>query len=128
MEDERPCLGSAEAAVEGDQLLERAALVEIRVIEAVDQDVGGLRESVRTEEMPRRVRRVGRKRVLPLDPAVFERMNPPRPERERPEDGRADEYEADVGVLAKRRDQLRVPFLDLFERQSPRRVHEVDEP
>ena len=77
--------------------------------------------------MTRRVRRVVRKWVLPLDAAVFERVNASRPERDRPKDGRADEHEADVRVSAELRDQLRVPFLNLLERQSPRLVHEVDE-
>ena len=40
MQDERPRLRPSEPAVERDQLLERAALLELGVVEAVDQDVG----------------------------------------------------------------------------------------
>ena len=39
VEDERPRLWAAEAPVEGDELLEGAALVELRVVEAPDHDV-----------------------------------------------------------------------------------------
>src|SRR3954454_22888374 len=39
MEDDRPRLRAAEAAVERDQLLERAALLERRVEEAVQEQV-----------------------------------------------------------------------------------------
>ena len=39
-------LEAAHAAVERDQLLEGAALFELRVVEAVDEDVGGVREPV----------------------------------------------------------------------------------
>ena len=56
VEDERSRLEPADAAVERDQLLEGAALVEIRVVEAPDHDVGDVREAVRPEQMLRRVR------------------------------------------------------------------------
>ena len=40
-------------AVERDQLLERAALLGDRVVEAVDHDVGDVREAVGAEQVPR---------------------------------------------------------------------------
>ena len=56
VEDERTGLEPADAAVEGDQLLERAALVEIGVVEAADHDVADVLEAVGAQEMLRRVR------------------------------------------------------------------------
>ena len=53
VQDERLRLGPAQAAVEGDQLLERAALFELRVIEAVDQHVGDVLEAVGPEQVRR---------------------------------------------------------------------------
>src|SRR6185436_6478154 len=44
MEDERPRLEAAHAAVEGDQLLEGAAFVEVGVVEAADHDVADVLE------------------------------------------------------------------------------------
>ena len=70
VEDEGPRLVAAEAAVEGDQLLERAALVEVGVVEAADHDVGDVREAVGAQQVARRVRRERSERVLALDPAV----------------------------------------------------------
>ena len=61
---ERPRLGAAEAAVERDQLLERAALVELRVVEAADHDVGHVREAVGAQQVLRR-RSVRRPRADP---------------------------------------------------------------
>src|SRR5262245_16153092 len=46
VEDEGPRLRAAQTAVEGDELLEGAALVELRVVEAADHDVGHVREAV----------------------------------------------------------------------------------
>ena len=51
VEDERLRLGAAEPAVEGDQLLEGAALLQDRVVEGADHDVGHVREAVRAEEV-----------------------------------------------------------------------------
>jgi hypothetical protein len=50
-QDEAARLRPAEAAVEGDQLLERAGFVERRVIEAADHDVGDVREGVRAPQV-----------------------------------------------------------------------------
>jgi hypothetical protein len=49
VEDERSRLRPSHPAVERDQLLEGAALFEIRVVEAADHDVGHVRESVGAE-------------------------------------------------------------------------------
>ena len=51
VEDERPRLLSADASVERDQLLEGAALVEIRVVEAAHHDVGDVLEAVGAQEV-----------------------------------------------------------------------------
>ena len=56
VEDERARLRPAEAAVEGDQLLEGAALVELGVVEAADHDVGDVREAVGAQQVARRGR------------------------------------------------------------------------
>jgi hypothetical protein len=51
VQDERPRLGSAEPAMEGDQLLERAPLLVLGVVEAADGDVGDVREGVRAQQV-----------------------------------------------------------------------------
>ena len=56
VEDERPRLEAADAAVEGDQLLEGAALVEVGVVEAADHDVADVLEAVGAQQVLRRVR------------------------------------------------------------------------
>ena len=72
-QDERARLRAAEAAVEGDQLLERAALVERRVVEAADHDVRAVREPVRAPQVLRRGRaRTGASGSSPVDAAVGE--------------------------------------------------------
>ena len=72
MQDERPRLRAADAAVERDQLLERAAGLHPGVVEAADHDVGDVVESVRAEEMLRRIRREAGQRVVAVDRAVGE--------------------------------------------------------
>ena len=72
VQDERPGLGSAQAAVEGDQLLERAALLELGVIEAVDHDVGDVLEPVGPAQVRGGVGRERRQRVLALDPPLVQ--------------------------------------------------------
>ena len=51
VEDERPRLQAADTAVEGDQLLEGAALVEVGVVEAADHDVGDVLEAVGAQQV-----------------------------------------------------------------------------
>ena len=55
-EHERAVSRLAHPAVERDQLLERAALVKLGVVEAVDHDVGDVGEAVRAPEMAGRRR------------------------------------------------------------------------
>ena len=55
VEDERPSLETSDAAVERDQLLEGAAFVEIRVVEAPDHDVADVLEAVGAEQVLRRM-------------------------------------------------------------------------
>ena len=59
--------GPAQPAVEGDQLLERAALLELGVVEAVDHDVRDVLEAVGPAQVIGRARRERRQRVLALD-------------------------------------------------------------
>ena len=98
MQHERLRLRSAEPAVEGDQLLEGAALVELGVVEASHHDVCDMLEAVGSEQVLRRVRREPRERVLALDAAVSEVVGAVRPERDSPVLGGANEQPADVRV------------------------------
>src|SRR3954470_4832766 len=66
MQDEGARLRAAEPAVEADQLLERAALVERRVIEAADHDVRDVLEAVRAQQVADGGRGEVRERVLAL--------------------------------------------------------------
>ena len=72
VEDERPGLEAAHAAVEGDQLLEGAALVEVGVVEAADHDVADVLEAVGAQQVLRRVRREVGERVLAVDATLRE--------------------------------------------------------
>ena len=72
MQDERLGLRAAEPAVERDQLLERAALLEVGVVEAVDHDVGDVLESVGAAQMGRRARA----RTAPAGPRRRPRRRP----------------------------------------------------
>ena len=84
--------------MEGDELLEGAALVHHGVVEAVHHDVGDVRERVRAPQVVGGVRREGRERILALDPPVLEVVNAARAEHQRPCTLGADEQEADVRV------------------------------
>ena len=53
--------------MEGDQLLEGAALVEFGVVEAADQDVGDVAEAIGAQEVVGRGRRERGERILALD-------------------------------------------------------------
>ena len=128
VQDERPRLQAADASVEADQLLERAALVELGVVEAADHDVGDVLEAVGAQEVPRGGGRERRQRVLAVDAPVGEVVGAAGAEHDRPVLGRAHEQPADVRVLAQGGQQLRVPLLDLLERQPPAFLHQVDEP
>src|SRR5262249_18569479 len=70
IEKERPGLGSTDPAVERDQLLECAALVDLGVVEAADHDVRHVLEAVGAEQLRRRVRGGVRKRVLTVHAAL----------------------------------------------------------
>ena len=128
IEQERPRLGAADAAVERDQLLERAAFVELGVVEAADHDVGDVLEGVGAEQVPRRVSGEAREGILAVDPAVGEVVRPVPAQRDRAGALRADEQPADVRVVAQRREQPRMPLLDLLERQPAAFLHQVDQP
>ena len=84
MQDEGAGLQAADASVEADQLLERAALVELGVVEAADHDVADVLEAVGAQEVPGRGGRERRQRVLTLDAPVGEVVGAAGAERDRP--------------------------------------------
>src|SRR3954451_25200262 len=98
MQDERPRLRAAQAAVEADELLEGAALVEHGVIEAADHEVGHVREAVGALEMARRGSGEGRERVLALDALLVEVARAARAEDDGAVLARAHEQPADMRV------------------------------
>ncbi len=120
VEDERSRLQPADASVERDQLLEGAALLELGVVEAAHHDVGDVLEAVGAQQVPGRGGRERRERVLALDAALREVVDAVGAERDRPVLGRADEQPADVGMRAEGGQELRVPLVDLLERQPAR--------
>jgi hypothetical protein len=83
VEDERPCLQAAHSAVERDQLLEGAALVEHRVVEAPDHDVGDVLEAVGARQVLRRRGRERGQRIVAVDAALGEVVRACRPEDHR---------------------------------------------
>ncbi len=99
-------LRPAHAAVERDQLLEGAALLELRVVEAVDHDVGDVLEAVGPAQVLGRVRREVRERVVALDAVVGEVAHARTAEHDRAVLVRPDEQEADVRMLAQRRNRF----------------------
>ena len=128
MQQERPRLRAAHAAVEGDQLLERAAFVELLVVEAVHHDVGDVGEAVGAQQVRRGRGRELRQRVLALHAALAQVVGAAGAQRHGAVLGRAHEQPADVRMGAERRQQVGVPLVDLLHRHAPRLVHQVDQP
>ncbi len=128
VEQERAGLRAAEPAVEGDELLERAALVEGGVVEAAHHDVGHVREAVRAQQVARRGGGERRQRILALDVVVLEPALAGGPEHQGAVLGRVHEQPPDVRMASKRRDQLGMALVDLLAREPPGRLHQVDEP
>ena len=127
MQDERPGLRAAEAAVERDQLLKCAALLELRVIEAADHDVRHVLEAVGAEQMCGRVRGERRERILALDAAVGEVVSAAGIDRQRPVLRRVNEQEADMRMRAERRQQVWMALVDLLGGQAALLVHQIDQ-
>ena len=107
VQDEGEALRPAHAAVRADQLLEGGDLAELRPEGAVDHQVGAVREAVGAPQVVGGVGAEGRQRVLALDPALVEEVDARRADRDRAVALRADQDEADPGVLAERREQAR---------------------
>ena len=128
IEDEGLGLRTAHAAVEGDQLLEGAALLGHRVVEAVDHEVGDVREPVRATQVPRCVGREAGQRVLAGDGTVGEPLRAAGADRHRPVVRRARHHESDVRVLGQRRYEPGVLGTDLLEREPVWALPQVDEP
>src|SRR6185436_4949774 len=83
VQKKRPRLRSTDAAVEGDQLFEGAAFVELGVVEAPDHDVGHVLEPVRAQQVLRGVGREVRERILAFHSTVGEVVRPLPAERNR---------------------------------------------
>jgi hypothetical protein len=96
MQDERARLESTESAVEGDQLLESAALVEVWFVEAADHDVGDVREAVGSQQVAGGGRRERGERVVAFDAPIGEVVGAVRAERDGTMFGRSDQQPADV--------------------------------
>ena len=127
MQDERPRLRAAEAAMEGDQLLERATLLELRVVEATDHDVRHVLETVRAQQMGRSIRGERRERIVALDATVNEVVSASGIDGQRTLLGRVNEQPADMRMSAERRDQARMALLDLLGGQAPLLLHQIDQ-
>ena len=116
MQDERTRLRATQTTVEGDQFLECATLLEIGVIEAVDEDVGGVCEAIRALEVSRSVGRERRERILSLDPIRAQKMTATRTEHYGSVLTKMHHHEADVRVPTEGLDQLGVATVDLLRR------------
>src|ERR1044072_2965426 len=131
VEDEGEALRAAETAARAVQLLEGADLSELRPVGAVDHQVGAVRKAVAAAEMVGGVGPERLERVIALDPALVEAALPPRrprpPHRNRPEARRADQDEADAGVLFEGRQELRVERLDPLKGHPARLAREADQ-
>src|SRR5881396_1980970 len=124
MEDEWPGLRPAEPAVERNQLLEGAALFQLRVVKAVHEDVRRVREAVGAHEVASCIRAERLEWIVALDYALCEVVRTVRAQRDGPVRRRVHQGEADVLVFAQRRQQERMPLLDLLEREPPRFVRQ----
>src|SRR5689334_5570840 len=67
MNQQRPVLPAAQAAVAADQLLERGDLLHVRVEQAVDQQIAGVREPVVPPQIVRGIRPEPTERVDTLN-------------------------------------------------------------
>ena len=113
--------------MERDQLLKGAALLELGVVEAVDEDVGRVRKAAAAQQMCGRGGENGASGSSPSTrsaPGNWLR----RPEHDRAMLRRLHQHEADVRVGPQGADELRMTFVDLLLRQPPLKVHEIDEP
>ena len=73
------------------------------------------------------MRREVRERILALDAALGEEVSAVAADRDRSPRGGANEQPADVGMGAKRGDQVRMALVDLLERQPAALLHQIDE-
>ena len=112
--------------MERDELLEGAALVELGVVEAPDHDVRDMGKAVRAEQVPGSGGGERCQRILALDPALGEVVGAARRARSARR-ARVHEQPADMGVPAERGHELRVPGVELLERQPTLLLHQVDE-
>src|SRR5580765_203587 len=128
VEKKRSSLGAAEAAVEGDQLLERAAFFQSLVVEAPDHDVGDVGEAVCAQQMSGSVPRERCQWIDSVDAARGEVVRSRRAENDGPFFLAPDQEPADVRVIAQRRQEARVPVVQFFECEAAPLVHEIHEP
>lgn len=111
-----------------DELLERADLAGLRVIGAVDHDVGAVGETRRARDVPRRARAERRQRIDPCDNARAEPALAGRAEHDVLAGGVAHEQEADAGVAAQPVQQLRVGGVDRLAGDAAGPAREADQP
>src|SRR2546430_3922197 len=103
MEEERRGLRPAEPAVERNQLFESAALFQLRVVKAVHEDVRRVREAVGAHEVAPRIRAERLEWIVALDYTLCEVVRTLRAQRDGPAGRRVHQGEADVLVVAQRR-------------------------
>ncbi len=114
--------------MERDQLLERAALLEIRVVEAPDHDVGDVLEAVGAQEVLRGGRRERRERVVALDRPVGQPPLPFAPRTSGPRSSERTSSQPMCGCERRAGIEPRMARVDLLERQPARLLHQVDQP
>ncbi len=100
VEDEREALRAPHAAVRADQLLEGGDFAELGPERAVQHQVGAVGEAVGAAQVLGGVGAEAGQRVLALEPILIEEPRPALADRERAEALRADQQEADPGVVA----------------------------
>ena len=115
MQQERLGLLATEPAVEPDQLLEGGALVGVRVVEAVDEDVGGVDERARAAEVVGAVRAERGERVLALDAVVDEVADAAAADRQRAEFLGVDEDEPDARMFGEAGEETRIAGAERLE-------------
>ncbi len=87
-----------------------------------------MRAGVQPAEVTDRARPERRERILPVDPAVFEPVESPLAEHDRPVVFRPDHHERDPVVLHESLDQAGVNLVYALHAEPSRPVGEVDEP
>src|SRR5436190_2856979 len=128
VEDERLGLRPAEPAVRADELLERGDLPELGYLLTEQQQVRRMGHRVLAPQAHDRVWPEQSRRILTLDLVSVEEPRPVGAEHDRAELPRAHHQHRDAGVRGDRRDETRVKFLELLDRQPMVVPGEIDKP